>query len=381
MLQTPTSARSSSRPKVALVTNIPAPYRVPVWNILGADERIDLTLIFCAGREPNRQWDMDSFRFNNVFLSESYFSTSKGYIHNNADILKALTRIDPDVVMTTNFNPTSLYAFAYAWWRKRKHICMTDGTQPSEQGLSLAHKYIRAVIFKRSTAFVGGSGASAQLYRAWGIAPDRIFRSNLCVDNQSFGDAAAKATKSVDVVFCGRFAAEKQPLFCFDVAEQTAKIIGRAVSIAFVGAGELEGAMRARAKQTPSVTCTFHGFASQAQLPDLYAAARVFLFPTTGDVWGIVASEACAAGLPIISTPHSGAVGDIIVDGTNGFVRPLDASQWATPLANLLTDRTLWERCSRNSQRMIESYTYEAAADAIVAAVRAALGDTIGCRN
>lgn len=374
-------ANTLSRPKVALVTNIPAPYRVPVWNILAADERIDLTLVFCAGREPNRQWDMDGFRFNCIFLSESFFSTSRGYVHSNTDIVGTLATLNPDVVITSSFNPTSLYAFAYAWWSGRRHICMTDGTPASEQHLSLAHKFVRSAVFKRSSAFIGGSGASAALYRSWGIEQERIFRSNLCIDNMRFERATSNATKSVDVVFCGRFAREKQPMFLFDVAERAATIIGRAVSIAFIGAGELEEAMKERARQTPSVSCTFHGFVSQSELPDLYASARVFLFPTTGDVWGIVASEACAAGLPIISTPHSGAVGDIIVDGINSFVRPLDPAEWATALAQLLSDRTLWERFSQSSRLMVRAYTYEAAADAIVAAVRRALTDTHGNGN
>ena len=58
----------------------------------------------------------------------------------------------------------------------------------------------------------------------------------------------------------------------------------------------------------------FHGFAAQRELPDLYRSAKVFLFPTLADVWGVVANEACAAGLPVIVSPHAGVAGELVRD-------------------------------------------------------------------
>src|SRR4249919_1539408 len=103
-------------PKVALVTNIPAPYRVPFWNMLGNDKRIDLTIIFCAGKEPNRQWDLAEFKFKFIFLKEAFVTQRGRYIHNNYDVMRQLRVIDPDVVITTGFSPTFLYAFLFSWW-------------------------------------------------------------------------------------------------------------------------------------------------------------------------------------------------------------------------------------------------------------------------
>src|SRR5689334_12236252 len=65
-------------PKVTLVENIPTPYRVPVFNRVAADPRLDFTAIFCAEREPNRQWDLGPLSFRRVFLKERFTTTRDG---------------------------------------------------------------------------------------------------------------------------------------------------------------------------------------------------------------------------------------------------------------------------------------------------------------
>jgi len=368
----PARQPSRSVPRVAVVANIPAPYRVPVFNRIARDGRIDFTAIFCAEREPDRHWDLEQFQFKSVVLHQSFFSRKGRHIHNNLDVLRQLKAIDPDVVITGGFNPTHLYAFLYAWWHGRKHICWTDGTVASERVLRVVHKWMRRFVFKRSAVFIGASEGSLDLYRSYGQANIRLFKSHLCVDNERFRDARSQP-KSFDLLFCGRLTQKKQPLFAIDVAEKAAALLGRRVSLLFVGAGELEPQLRAKAESASGVDVAFHGFATQAELPGLYASARIFLFPTSRDSWGVVANEACAAGLPVIVTPFAGAVGEILQDGVNAFVRNPDVEEWAVAVQRLLTDGHLYEEFSRNSLRLVAGHNYDAAAAGVIDASLAAL--------
>ena len=54
------------------------------------------------------------------------------------------------------------------------------------------------------------------------------------------------------------------------------------------------------------------------------APAGVFVLPSRHDGWGVVVNEACAAGLPVISTSAVGSARDLLVDGSNGFVLARD---------------------------------------------------------
>ncbi len=54
-------------------------------------------------------------------------------------------------------------------------------------------------------------------------------------------------------------------------------------------------------------------------------ASKVFIFPSTREGFGIVALEANAAGIPVITTNHvDNATKELIVNNKNGFVIQLD---------------------------------------------------------
>ncbi|MEM9446275.1 MAG: glycosyltransferase family 4 protein [Verrucomicrobiota bacterium] len=71
-------------------------------------------------------------------------------------------------------------------------------------------------------------------------------------------------------------------------------------------------------------------------MPDLYAAADVFLFPSLYDPFPSVVLEAMASGLPVITTYETGA-SEIIHQGHNGFMldSPTNISQGANFIAEL----------------------------------------------
>lgn len=333
-----------------------------------------LQVIFCARREPNRQWDLPPFEFDHVFLRDRMKTVDGRYIHNNPDVIPALQRFAPDLVVLDGLNPTHLYAFAYAWLKGIPRIPLTDGTYLSEQHLSRAHKLVRKIVYSHSAAYLSASLGGQALYESYGVPADHCFRSYLCTDNDAFMQEAEPREKKFDLVFCARMVPDKGPLFALRVAREAARRLGRKVHMLFVGSGSEEDRLKAAAaQQTDLVECHFHGFALQRELPSLYKSARIFLFPTHADVWGVVANEACAAGLPVIVTPYAGVAGELVIDGENGFVCDLDADLWAERAASLLAQADLRERFSRRSLDLVREYTFDNAAAGVIDACRFAL--------
>ncbi|MDB5823113.1 MAG: glycosyltransferase family 4 protein [Herminiimonas sp.] len=87
--------------KIVLLTNEPPPYRVPVFDRIAKSEGDRFHVIFCCRREPNRHWNLPPFNFNHTFLKERIFTRNGRYIHNNPDIVPALRRLKPDVLIMT----------------------------------------------------------------------------------------------------------------------------------------------------------------------------------------------------------------------------------------------------------------------------------------
>ena len=360
--------------KIALVVNEPPPYRIPIFNLIAATPGIQLQVIFFCRREPNRLWDLPPLAFDHVFLKERIRTVNGRYIHNNPDVLQALSRFDPDVVIGNGFNPTHLYAQVWTRFKRRQYVPMTDGTVESEQALSPVHKRLRRFTYARSPAFIAASNGGVALYRSYGVPGERCFRSCLCVDNARFNPSWVSQPKVYDFLFCGRIEAAKSPEFALQVARQTGRLLGRKIRMLFVGSGSDEPATKALANAlSADVETDFHGFASQAALPALYQSARLFLFPTRADVWGVVANEACAAGLPVLVSPHAGVADELIINGRNGFVCELNSVLWATRAAYLLRDEKRLRTFGDRSLLLVDQYRFDLAAQGIMAACKSAI--------
>ena len=356
--------------RVALVTNNPAPYRIPIYNAIDPETGIDLHLVFCTAREPGREWNLPALDRPQHYLMEHFLDFRGNVIHANLDVFRCLREIEPDVVITTGFNPTQLLAFAYARRRGCAHVPMTDGTVLSERKLSWLHRLIRRFVFGRSQAFVAAARAGLAIYRTYGCPEDSLFQSALCVDNAAFARHAG-AAKRFDLIFCGRIVAVKNPLFALQVAQAISRLVGRSVSICFVGSGPLEKAVRSSAAAMSEIEVSFLGFAAQEELPQRYGECRVLLLPSHWDPWGVVANEACAAGVPVISSPFAGVAGELVKDGITGFVRALEVDAWADVAAQLLQDNELYRRMSEAARSLAASeFTFDGAARGLVAAIR-----------
>jgi glycosyltransferase involved in cell wall biosynthesis len=357
--------------RIAMVANLPPPYRIPIYQRIAETPGIKFLAIFCCEREPNRHWDLPALDFDHCFLKERFATVNGRYIHNNPDVVSALQRFGPDIVITNGFNPTHLYAFAYAMFRGLIHVPMTDGTDLSEQSLSMVHRAVRRLVYAKADAFVAASQGGHRLYQQYGIPAEHRFTSCLCVDNDAFARIGATAEKRYDFIFSGRIEKVKNPLFALDVAADAAKRLQRRTSILFVGSGDQEERLKNAAVQKADLVDThFHGFATQRELPALYASARIFLFPTVWDPWGIVANEACAAGLPVLTSPHAGVAGELVINGENGFVEELDAENWGKSAMRLLTQPDLYKRYSERSRALANNFTFDRAAEGLVDACR-----------
>jgi glycosyltransferase involved in cell wall biosynthesis len=367
------STNSTGQIRVAVVTNIPAPYRVPVYNLLAADSSINLHVFYAAQREPNRNWDLPSISHPHSFMCERFVARNGQYVHNNPEIFTALRTFDPQVVVTTGFGPTYLYAFAFAQLFRRRHVAMTDGTLASEANLSLAHRLMRRVVLRRSDAYVVASEGGRSLFRGYGVADGKIHLSPLCANTSVRWNGVMPCSDGLDFLFSGRLIDIKNPSFALQVVCGVGRRLGRRMKLGILGSGPLEAQLRAEAAAVSEwVEVHFAGHVPQADVPRWFASTRVFLFPSSWDPWGVVANEACHAGVPIIVSPHAGVAGELVRDDVNGYIRPLDLPQWIHAASALISDVTLHLRLSEQARILVRPYSFENAARGIADASKAA---------
>ena len=171
------------RIRCAVVTNVPAPYRLPMWDILAESGEVDLQVIYCAAAHIDPSQDGRSQRYPVHFLGGRYQAFDTRFTHADPGVWKVLSEIRPDVVITNGFIPTFVFAFAWAVAHRVPHVTMTDGTLESESTLTWKHRLIRRVVFAFTRSHLGACQGSVDLYRDYGIDPSRIHVSALCTKN------------------------------------------------------------------------------------------------------------------------------------------------------------------------------------------------------
>ena len=350
--------------KVVFVTNIPAPYRERTHEIL-FNKLQSYWVIYCAAVEPNRNWNFKYGHYAKIFLKERTIKYKKRTIHINFDIISVLNRINPDIVITTGFNPSFLLAFLWAKAKKKKHICMTDAWSGSEKNLSSIHKAVRKFIYKSSDSFIGASQKSMELYTSYGCHKNAIFYSPLCADFKPV--KTPPKNKKFNIMFAGQFIERKLPLFFCDIAWNIKQMSG-SCSALIIGDGPMKNIFLNRLEKY-GIDFYYAGFIQQQELPKYYSKAKIFLFPTLNDPWGIVVNEACAAGLPIITCNNAGCSDELVQNNANGYILPLKAEIWAKKVTQLLSDPDLYKYFSENSLKIIKHYNHANAAEGIKDAI------------
>jgi len=130
-----------------------------------------------------------------------------------------------------------------------------------------------------------------------------------------------------------------------------------------------DGPLAANVRATPNARLL--GPLPRARLPIAYAAADALVLPSIAtprfrEPWGLVCNEALHQGTPVVATTAVGAAaGGLVRDGETGLVVPPgDPPALAAAIRRLLADATLRRRLGGAGRVALAGHTYAAMADA-----------------
>ncbi len=110
----------------------------------------------------------------------------------------------------------------------------------------------------------------------------------------------------------------------------------------------------------------FTGFISDEELPDYYASADIFVFPSTYETQGIVALEAMAAGVPVVASRYR-ALPDLIEDGKNGFLFSPSSAEELTEKMCMAFEN---EKIREEGRKTAEEYSVEKCTEKLLSLYR-----------
>jgi len=117
----------------------------------------------------------------------------------------------------------------------------------------------------------------------------------------------------------------------------------------------------------------FAGAVPHGELPALYAAADLYLWPAINEAYGMAFLEAQATGLPVVAG-RTGGVPAVVADGVTGLLTPIgDAASFAAAVSRLLDSADERARLGVAAAARVASRHDERAATRALAAALATL--------
>lgn len=360
----------AGKPKLAILTNIAAPYRLPVYERLG--EAFD-TIILRSGDEDNRTtWSDVSGRITTCRERRSWGMTVKWasrrgavkfderYLHVNPGYFFDLVRERPDAVISAELGFRTLAALCYSKLFRRPLWVWWGGTLHTERRRPAWKVWLRRQIARRVPRWISYGVTSTRYLNALGVGDDRVLEIQNCVDEARF-DATAPPAFEISprpVILCvGRFVVRKGVDSLLRAAAKV-QSAGHRFSLLIVGDGPEEGQLRRLAEELGLQDVHFHASRKPEAMSGVYRSADVLVFPTRHDVWGLVVNEAILCGIPVLCSVHAGCAEEL-VPAEDRF-DPDDPAQFEAALTRAATGQVaaadgsrLW-RSGDVAQRIID---------------------------
>lgn len=360
--------------RVAILTEIISPYRIPVFNHLASHPEIDLKVIFASETEELRHWRVpkEQIRFNYEVLpgrviARTYQNSSLFF---NPTIIQTLHRGHFDTIIFGGYHHFSYWlALAYSKLISKDIILWNESTLKDFRFESKLRHGFKTLLIRSFNRYVVPGTAQRDYLMSFGIQPNTIWTAPNAVDVEFFSETCEQARQNKialkallgiqeDVVlFVGRLIDEKGVKDLLQAFERINENYN--VTLVIVGSGEQEQQYRDYV-ETCGLRVVFTGFQQQEDLPRYYGIADIFVFPTHTDTWGLVLNEAMSCSLPLIASSAAGATGDLVKHDWNGYIYETgDIDTLVKYIETLLDSSEMRETMGNHSREMIESYTPE----------------------
>jgi 1,2-diacylglycerol 3-alpha-glucosyltransferase len=371
--------------RLAILTEIIAPYRIPVFNALARRPKLNLHVVFLSETdEAMRHWPVykNEISFPYQVLPSWRWRIRKSGFLINRGLWSALNKVNPEVIICGGYNYAASWE-ALLWARRHRveFVLWSESNRQDARSGRARVEALKAYFLRHCNRFVVPGKTAFEYLRSLGSPEPSILIAPNAVDNHLFAYQAENVRTHASefraklglpsrfILFAGRLVPEKG---VFDLLEAYAKLesgLRSDVGLVFAGEGGSGQELARQAKRiSPGVVC-IPGFAQREDLAGLYALAEALVLPTHSDTWGLVVNEAMACGLPIIVSNVAGCSADLVEDGWNGYVvPPRDSDKLRVAIDSLLRQPELKERMSARSLERIQSYSPEACADGLAAA-------------
>ncbi len=352
--------------KIAIITNIPTPYRQKQWEHYSKVDNIDITVFYCSNKEQDRFWNVKpAFGIKEVFLRGIHLKD----LHFNPGIFKIINKYDFFIIGGYGYPTVTLLILILNFLRKPWAL-MIDGISPDQLTNEKWYTNLIKRFFIKGAELYFANGTISKLYlKKYKIPGNKIFNQYMTVDINYFIEKEAEGIEnrnkirhkyginddSIVIMYAGRIVPNKG---INDLIEATNHLNNQKYNICtlIVGDGKIKEELELQTKNSQDKVI-FTGHIQPSDLYKYYYASDIFILPTHDDPWGLVVNEAMSCGLPAITTNAAGCSLDLIKG--NGYTIKAGEKKELIHAIEQLTDFKLRKSYGKKSREIISNWTYE----------------------
>lgn len=305
---------------VAILTNMVAPYRAPLFKALATHSDVDgLTVLVCVDKESDRQWAIPqdaSFKVRQLrgtTIERSAGGDRRRVLHLRWEVMSWLWKNRPDRVLIGDASWTSYLAALACRIARIPYLVWSEITPSSKVSEGMAAR-LRRWMYRSAGGCVAASHEAATFLRNQGVPAGRIHLATNAIDHDALEVASLRWRPHAAQVRLELGVAEGAFVFLFvgqlitrkrvseTMAELEKAAAKRAIHLVVAGAGPMEAALMQQAAECEHLSVSFAGFVEHDALWRLFAAADALILLSDDEPWGMVISEALAFGLPFLAT-------------------------------------------------------------------------------
>lgn len=351
---------------VGILTNIPAPYRKPMWEAYAGINNISLEIYYYEKMPPDRKWGYEKAAgVKESFLPEMTFLNFLNVFREIWTLAKA-----KDIWIVGGYGELPLVILILVcMYQSKPYILLFDGINPEKipRKENFLKFWWKKFLTQKCFGWLGNGTVGKEYAKKLGLKEEQIYNQFLTVDIKYFKNfkKSAKKIRSVFrdshridektflIIYSGRLIEHKgieDLIQAYKIVKQRNQ--QKKIELVIAGHGVYESFLREKAAETTEVH--FIGHVEYKEIHMVYYSSELLVLSSYNDPWGLVINEALACGTPVIASSACGAVKDLL---ESDFVfKPGDINTIVTLIESFLK---MSEKGSLDPDSKIDSWTFE----------------------
>jgi glycosyltransferase involved in cell wall biosynthesis len=298
---------------MGILTDIPSPYQVELFNALARLDGWRVSVIYIRRTASDRAWETQPISHEYRLLYET-------------SIAEHSQRMDNcDLVVFSGYRPARVGRLIklrdrtgkpWAFWGERPGFRFSGWLGRWYRAWALRHiRFSQVPIWGIGEwAIDGYKSELGATHRYYNVPYFSDLSPYLAIER-----SAASSAHRCRFLFSGSFVPRKGVDLLISAF---ARLLSDGIDaeLHLVGGGPLEPMLKEKSASF-SEKVVLHGFKQWNELSSVYAQADVLCAPSRYDGWGLVVVEGLAAAMPVISTDRTGAAREL-VEPRNGWLIP-----------------------------------------------------------